>query len=426
MRRRCGAGVRPSPEGLTRRAVLGAALAAPLPLAPVKVFDADAFVDSVGVNVHLGSDPYLGAFDTVRDQLGALGVRYVRDELRPDNDLGRWRTLHRLHGIRSHLLVSPVTNTVAEMLHYLDAVGPQTVSAIEGQNEGDSDWFMAQKQARPRWDQAVIAYQRAVFRAVRARYPALPVLSPSVIDYKPVDARLLRPAAPFSDLVALHPYAQRAQAPETTDEYAGLDWYLRMMRDGFRPGAPAMATEAGYTTLDRPGGISEAAQATYLPRLLLHFFAAGIRRTFLYEFMDGGADPADSEHHFGLLRHDGSPKPAFTAVAGLLQALATPQPRPSQRMAQPVIYMDGSARCVGFSKPEGEVILAIWRAVPVWDAERRKNVAVPTTPVALRLNAPPRRADWRPLSEAHWRSLPMTPDLTFDVGASVALVRIAV
>ena len=354
---------------LTRRRVLAAALAAPLPGTVMRVHAADAFVDSVGVCTHLSSEPYLSAFGAVRAGIAALGIRHLRDELRPDNDLDRWRTLFRQHGVRSHLLVSPATNTVPEMLRYIGAVGPETVSAIEGQNEGDSDWFMAQPQARPRWDRAVVAYQRDVFRALRARYPMLPILSPSVIDYKPADAKLLRPAAPFSDIVAMHPYAQRAQEPETAEEYAGLDWYLRTMRDGFKPGAPVMATEAGYATLDQPGGISETAQAVYLPRLLLHFFAAGIRRTFLYELMDGGADPAESEHHYGLLRHDGTPKPAFTALQTLLQSLA--DPGPVIRPGMIGLEMSGASRMVVFQARDGTITAAIWRPERLWDPQRR-------------------------------------------------------
>ena len=78
-----------------------------------------------------------------------------------------------------------------------------------------------------------------------------------------------------------------------------------------------MATETGYHTLARPGraGVSEAAAAIYIPRLLLNNFAAGVKRTFLYELLDEGMSPHDNEQHWGLVRYDGAPKPAYHTLS---------------------------------------------------------------------------------------------------------------
>ncbi len=59
-------------------------------------------------------------------------------------------------------------------------------------------------------------------------------------------------------------------------------------------------------------------------------FGAGVSRTFLYELVDVKPEPAlhDPEQHFGLLRNDLSPKPAFTAVKTMIAAIrASPGPR---------------------------------------------------------------------------------------------------
>src|SRR4051812_25462209 len=71
---------------------------------------ADSFLDSIGVNVHLGyTDTIYRHYDgIIRPRLVELGVRHVRDGLRADrkdviaklNDLGG-------RGIRSLLLVRP-------------------------------------------------------------------------------------------------------------------------------------------------------------------------------------------------------------------------------------------------------------------------------------------------------------------------------
>ena len=62
-----------------------------------------------------------------------------------------------------------------------------------------------------------------------------------------------------------------------------------------------------------------------MPRLFLEYFNQGFPRTYSYEFIDEKADTTnDPQMHFGLLRFDGSAKPAFTAVANLIQILKDP------------------------------------------------------------------------------------------------------
>ncbi len=48
----------------------------------------------------------------------------------------------------------------------------------------------------------------------------------------------------------------------------------------------------------------------YLVNLL-----SGVDLTIDYDWKDDGPDPANSEHRFGIVRQDLSPKPAYTAVS---------------------------------------------------------------------------------------------------------------
>ncbi len=63
------------------------------------VYSARAFVDSVGVNTHLNSEPYASRFEPVRDPLAAAHIRHVRDEPRPRTcprfRIGRSATVRR-------------------------------------------------------------------------------------------------------------------------------------------------------------------------------------------------------------------------------------------------------------------------------------------------------------------------------------------
>ncbi|MGY2046819.1 hypothetical protein [Methylobacterium sp. JK268] len=391
------------------------------------------FLDSVGLNVHLDDPSYATRFEEVRTLVAGCGIRHLRDELRPSNDLGRWRELFARHGIRAHLLVSPVTNTPAEMLAYLDAVGVPTVSAIEGQNEGDSDWFMAHPAARGDWSRTVVAYQREVHAALRARYdPAtLPLLSPSLLDYRPQDVALIRDAAAFCDAVAIHSYTQGGQEPETEDGYAGIGWYLANFRTPFKPDAPAICTETGYCTPPVTGrsGVSEAAAAVYLPRLLLHNFASGIPRTFLYQLLDGGDDPGNSEHHWGLVRHDGSLKPAYRALRGLMGALATPDDGPAAAADRTVLLPEATPdlRSVVLARRDGGTVVALWRALRCWDPARGIDLPMGSAPQRVVLGRPAARARViRPAEQEGWSPLDLRDDaVTLPVGGTVTLVAFA-
>ena len=423
---------------LSRRALLAggtaALLASPLRAQTAAAYSAAAFADSVGVNTHLSSEPYAKRFDLVRELLAAARVRHVRDELRAGNDLSLWRELFSRHKIRSHLLVSPATNTVRQILDYIAALGAEKVSAIEGQNEGDSDWFKAQKAAHGDWGAAVTAYQREVFQALHSRYPvaALPVLSPTVLDWKPGDVESIRGAAEFCDMVAIHSYAQHGEEPETEAPYAALSWYLRNMRDDFKPGAPAMVTETGYNSLFHPGSasVSETAAAIYIPRLLLNNFASGVRRTFLYEFLDEGDSPDDPEQHWGLVRHDGTPKPAYHALSALLAAVSEEESATSPAgSAVTAVFREAprEGRLLQFRKADGSTIAAIWRAVPCWDPAVARDIGVEAEPLTIVPDRPVSQAAFMiPEEGAAWRELHVSDNaITVQAGAKIILVRLA-
>jgi hypothetical protein len=398
------------------------AVAAPLP------GPSDLFADSVGVNVHISSEPYASNFDRFHDLLATSGIRHLRDELRPSNDLARWRALNERSNILFNILVSPATNTVPEMMTYLDALGIQRVTSVEGQNEGDSPWFMSLPLAKPGWSNVVVDYQRDVHRALRERYTAeqLPLLSPSVIDWKPADVALLKGAAQYSDAVAIHSYVQKAQEPETTDDYAAVSWYLHNMRDAFKAGAPALVTEVGYCNVVKPGsaGVGEAAAALYFPRLLLNNFRLGILRTFLYEFWDGGTDPNEGEHHWGLLRNDGTPKPAYTAIRDLLSALQGAR-RTGDGQSLRVATRSLELKHVAFRDAQERPILAVWRAVRCWDVAKAEDIQVPMEPIEIAVDSRIASLAFnRPNDGKSWQRLPVTDGhVTIPLDGRVAILR---
>ena len=164
-------------------------------------------------------------------------------------------------------------------------------------------------------------------------------------------------------------------------------------------------TETGYhnalhATAGQPA-TSEQAAAVYLPRLLVTAFGAGVRRTFIYELLDEKPDPGlrDPEQHFGLLRQDFTPKPAYTAVQTLIRVLRSTEGERSRAPAPARLRVsaeDGVERLT-LERRDGSQVTALWRPVSVWDQDGRQPTAVNPLRVHLRVDPAGRDvAIWRP------------------------------
>ena len=160
---------------------------------------------------------------------------------------------------------------------------------------------------------------------------------------------------------------------------------------------------------------------TRVRRLLAAAFAAGYQRTFIYELIDEKPEPAlaDPEQHFGLLRVDLSPKPAFEAVRALLRAVRE-SPGPGERRP---VRLTGDVEQVLLQRRDGSRALLLWRDTAIWDHEARRPRAAPATRVLLDF---PAGADdvsvTRPSSRARPQRREGGDALELEVGADVSVV----
>ena len=229
---------------------------------------------------------------------------------------------------------------------------------------------------------------------MRRQAPGVPVIGPSFID--PANRDRLPPDLP--GLSNGHPYPGGGP-PEPALAAA--------VRQADRePGSRGLVfTETGYhnalnDSADQPPASEEAA-AVYFPRLLLDAFGLGARRTFIYELLDEKPDPglADHQQHFGLLRNDFSPKPAFTAIRTLIAAIRrSPGPGDRERLRW-TLSGDGAEDVTRLTlvRRDGSRVLALWRPVSVWDREARRPTPPSALPVTVRFARPARDVEvWRP------------------------------
>jgi hypothetical protein len=366
--------------------ILGAALSlafsSPASAAVEPAKPADSFVDSIGVNTHTSySDTvYASRFGEVKQKLVELGVRHIREGLEP-NRPDQYEQLAELAGVgvKSTLILGDPdigASGLEGLISTLRNRVRDAAEAIEGPNEFDM-------RGGPDWAGRLANYQRRLYDAIKAdpALASLPVVGPSMVQRRNQVA--LGDISGALDYGNFHPYPD-AHAPES-------NLSSQLERAATNSGSkPVMATETGYHTALSWSGehnpASEAAMATYMPRLFLEYFRRGVARTFSYELLDEWPDPdhADRESNFGLLRNDLSEKPAFAALRNTIEILADPGPAFAPATLD---YTVGGNRAdlrkVLLQKRDGSFYLALWRSSSVWDPVNRAPLNAPSAPVTL-------------------------------------------
>lgn len=352
-------------------------------IAPVQAVASDSVVDGYGVGIHLNflDTPYRDA-DAVAQALADLGVRHVRDDLYLDAPR-QYRAISTVaqRGIGFDLIMGRPGGDAAPQ-DYVDTVAGQLPAGAVESLEGVNEWDLFGGSG---WVDELRSWQQELYDAAKAD-PAtahLPVLSPA-LAYR----------WHYADVGDLSPWADVANAHMYPGGYEPSNEITRIT-DAIRealPTGPLVTTEAGYNNaLNTSNGhlpVPEDVAATYYPRLLLDHLARGEQRVYSYELIDSFDDPSDSnvEAHFGLLRHDLSPKPAYTAMRNLLGLLADPGPAfTPDTLAVTADGLPPDAHYLLTQQRDGRFVLLLWRDVRVFDPQ--KQVALPVTPadVTLRL-----------------------------------------
>jgi hypothetical protein len=339
---------------------------------------ADAFVDYVGVNTHLGySDTTYGDYEGIlKPRLLELGVRHIRDGTFNSEVLRKYLDLGQ-HGIR--LLFITDSKRAVERAQKL---GPM-LYAIEAENEPDAregDWA-----ARTREE------QQRLYEAIKGdpATKALPVAVSSLANLRDSPGKLGDLSA-YLDLGNMHPYA----AGHPRSQHWG--WGLSMERaiaeaQKVSGNKPILVTESGYhnrvENQDHPG-VTELAEAKYLPRLLFVYFNRGMTKAYKYELLDLKPDPGftDLEKHFGLVRTNGTPKPSFYALKNLLHLLADPGPAaPAGSLTFQFFGATNNMYHTLLQKRDGTFWLALFQEAVSYDPKTRGDLEVPLQPVTLKL-----------------------------------------
>ena len=392
---------------------------------PVSAKSADSFVGSIGVNTHTyyTSTVYYSRFPEVKAKLAELGVRNIRENLRP-NRSDQYQRLNELAamGIKSTLVMGDPregTSGLNTLLSIAKTSLKGSVAALEGPNEYDN-------QGISNWLSPLVGYQEYLYNTAKAdpALSSLPVIGPSLVHQESQEA--------IGDISRMLDYGNIHSYPNGYTPESNLTTHLSHEAP-VSGSKPIMATETGYhTALEWTGShypVSEQAMAVYVPRLFLEYYRRGVAKTFSYELLDEAAGSNDREDNFGLLHNDLTPKPAFTALRNTIDILDDPG---SSFSPGSLDYTLGgnqeNLRQVLLQKRDGVFYLALWRATSVWDPINKVTLNPGSAPVSISFNQPISSVQrYAPNESSTAKSSTSSPSgpLSYEVGPQVQILRIA-
>lgn len=349
---------------------------------------AAAFVDSVGVNVHLSyhDGPYGDAARTAR-LLHELHVRHVRDGVaKGQTDVCEAARSIGAAGAR-FTFITQAALMPDDLVAWAACAGP-AIEAYEGINEYD----IMHPSADLDWPATVRDAQRHLYAAVKKR-PELSAVAVVAPSFTSEDAfRAVGDLTAYSDYGTTHDYFA-AHEPEIESGPTGAAVNMRQALS-VTAGKPVEATETGYGSAGatEKHDVDETTQATYLPRLFLNQYATGIVRSFDYELIDEGGSPFGA---YGLVRANGTKKPSFAALAGMLALLEEPASAnraPVRSLSYAVDAGGATVRRMLFAKRDGRRYLALWLPTRSYDAIFRRPEHPAPVAVAIRFSRPVRGA----------------------------------
>ncbi|PWU08682.1 MAG: hypothetical protein C5B50_29115 [Verrucomicrobia bacterium] len=328
----------------------------------------------------------------VMTNLALLGIRHTRcDGYNQDWVWDYWNRLYTNSGVKRTEIFFPNsawTNWSLSNMVALARRHPAMMDAVEGPNETDAEGITYNGAHFP---QGTILFQNDLYNAMKndPQTTNLTVLAPTLAD----PTKTTNLIGCQLDYENMHSYANGSKADNALDV-----WWIPYANQIINPHKPIIASECGwhtavnFTNNDQPG-VSERAQGKYIPRLFGEYWNRGIVRAFTYELFDEGTNLLNSQQCYGLLHHDGTPKPAFTAERNMIALLNDPGAgtalSPPFLAGDPLDYtLSGNTNNVHhvlLEKRNGDFYLLLWQEVLSFDTATKLDLTNPPAAVTLTL-----------------------------------------
>ncbi|MGK7902423.1 MAG: hypothetical protein AB4352_13595 [Hormoscilla sp.] len=368
---------------------------------------ASEFVDSIGVATHLNyvDTAYRNYEEIIKPRLQELGIHHIRDGFPLKAKTAR-RKLQDLAtiGIKSTMIMDPWWIKTPAAALELAKLASASIEAVEGPNEWDVHKKLIYNGEN--FPDGLRNFQAELYEAIKGDRETrhLDVLAPSIALWW--NAKKL--GGVKCDMGTMHSYPGGKAPTHNLDS----KWIpaTRLVCET----KPIVATESGWhnATDDEKAlhpGVSERASGKYVPRLYLEYFNRGIDRAFIYELIDEW-DRKNQESNFGLLRNDGSPKPAFKALKNLITLLSDPGDSFSPGYLD--YALSGDTKDIHHTllqKRDGRFYLILWQEVSSFDLKKKKNIKVKKRKIEIAVNSKIENVNiYRPLKSNKPKSADVT------------------
>lgn len=246
------------------------------------------------------------------------------------------------------------------------------VDVFETFNEPPSHFYRQYLDDKGTWYVKFKEFSDKMKAAIRAARPEANILVCAECEEKCLRRELRLGVAGKDDCVSFHPYVHTADPRPEREKWFWLDEGAEIRKLMAENGGATRVrlTEVGWTTfgVDEHGtadywsvagiypGVSYVAQAQYLVRAWIMARQFGVECLIQYDFSDDGPRRNYTEHNFGLVFSDMTPKPSFAAVAFMARILGD---------AEPTGLLDSVTdraeyRAYGFRTRNGRNIYAMW------------------------------------------------------------------
>jgi len=357
----------------------------------VTTVSAQQFHDSLGVNV---KDTYWDTIyadwsRTLADVLN-IGFTHIRVGIYDSSNAGwnarHWGDLRQAvaRGLKLDVVISPDCSYKGTLSNPLfsdcfntlrDQVGLAGVESFESPNEYDIS-------GDPNWATNLTTWDPEIYRGAKALGP-YPVYGPSIVNQSSI--------APLGDQSASLDYGNFHDyrgATTATPLSVALEAARMQPLTG---GKPDVATEFGYhneLSPTDPGaqpGIDEPGAAIYTLRQYLEHLSDGVTRSYVNQLYDLNTASTNSNERFGLIRSDGSYKPAATALKNLISMVGTGTPATLAPLSWGVEAGDQTSdlRYLDIAASDGSHDLVLWRTASVWDREAKQDLTVTPVPIHI-------------------------------------------
>ncbi|MER6524220.1 sugar-binding protein [Streptomyces sp. NPDC001508] len=229
------------------------------------------------------------------------------------------------------------------------------IAGIEVWNE----WDVGTGHNATRDPENYVALLKAASSAIKAADPSVPVLGPAVANLSTswLETTFQKGALAYVDAVIAHPYNWPASADGLGPRITAVQSLVRKYNNG--ADKPLWITENGWPTGTDVRAVSEVDQARNTAKAAAIATFHGVAKYYVYDLIDDGDDPSNTEHNFGLI-HSGTntlgaytPKPAFAAWATATRQLAGAEP------LAPVTTPSGVTD-LRYRTADGQRVQAVW------------------------------------------------------------------